>query len=239
MSVERLHEVRDRSLVDAYEVHDVGQAVLQSRLEASGFHVVQHGDDARHVDGVYYGDGPDLAVYTVDDGFEVNNDGLGSQFIETSSGQFVPPQTALTLACYIEIKCKESPEWFGRCNRRHYNEYVNFNNEVDVPVFIWFAYVDSDEELIHRDAFVEVEDSGQLDGKVHDVTNEQIVFREDAINKLDAGTDLVSIEGTDVIEVRNGDIVVDGIPDVWGNDVIELADDHFRSYSHLLYRLDG
>lgn len=214
---EELQRVRDRSLEEAYEVHDIGQDMLIARLEASGFHVVEHGDDARHADEVFFGDGPDLAVYR-----DVDEDG-----------------NPVDLLCYIEIKCKEAVSWFGRCNRRHYNEYVNFSKEVETPVFIWFALVEQDSPVIHREAFVEVEDSDQLSGKVHDVTEQEVVFHEKHCYELSADSDLLAVEAEDLIEVRNGDIIVDGIPDVWGNDVIELDDDYFRSYAHVLYQINA
>src|SRR6056297_1597839 len=102
LTVEGVNSVRDRPLTESYKVHDFGEAILKARLQNHGYTVEDHGDNARHVDRIVFGDGPDLAVF--DDG---------------------------ELVAYIEIKCKESQQWYGRCNRRHFNEYVNFANEVD------------------------------------------------------------------------------------------------------------
>jgi len=55
ISTEELMEVRDQTLEEAYETHDIGQDLLVARLEAHGFEVVFHGDDARHADEVYFG----------------------------------------------------------------------------------------------------------------------------------------------------------------------------------------
>jgi len=184
---------------------------LKARLQAHGFTVEDHGDDARHADEVYMGDGPDLKVY--DDG---------------------------ELVAYIELKVKTSQEWFARCNRRHYNEYVNFTNEVDEPVFIWFALVDSETEQLHRSAFFEVEDTDQIDGRVVDVTEQSMVFPEDAIEPVEGGpegTQYVAVDADDIAGVRPGDVIADEIPNVHGNDVLCLNEDDLRSMPHFLHRV--
>ena len=99
LTVEGVNAVRDRPLEDSYEIHDVGYEMLVRRLQRHGFSVEDHGDDARELDRIVFADGPDIAVYDEQNG---------------------------TLLAYIEIKCKESQQWFGRCNRRHLNGYVNF-----------------------------------------------------------------------------------------------------------------
>lgn len=218
ISVESLHEVRDRPLSEAYGVHDVGHDVLVARLEAHGYHVVDHGDDARHADEVFFGDGPDLAVFR--------------HFDEHT-------QEPVDLLAYIEIKCKESPEWFGRCNRRHYKEYLNHVEETpdEVPTFIWFALVDREEPtVIHREAFVEVTDSEQLGGDVWDVAEHTLVFDIDDTEAIDGG--YRSLDGSDVVQVDGDTVITGGIPDVFGNDVVELNDDRFRSWQHFQWRLD-
>lgn len=213
LTEEQLMQVRDRSLEEAYEVHDVGHDLLVSRLEAHGFHVVDHGDDARHADEVFMGDGPDLAIYQYFDEQEQEPHGL---------------------VAYIEVKTKEDETWFGRCNKRHFKEYVNHANEVDVPVFIWFALVDTDDDAVYRDAFVEVTDTDQLDGSIYDVSASEVVFHEDDMERVD-GSDLCVVEGGDVVEVRNDKLLVDGLPAIHGNDVVELNDDVFRSFPYFLH----
>jgi len=203
--------VRDRPLEESYETHDIGMVHLKARLQAHGFTVEDHGDDARHADEVLYGDGPDLKVYDDD-----------------------------TLVAYIELKVKTSPEWFARCNRRHFNEYVNFTNEVDEPVFIWFALVDSETEQLHRSAFFEVEDTDQIDGRVVDVTEQSMVFPEDAIEPVEGGpegTQYVAVDADDIAGVRPGDVIADEIPNVHGNDVLCLNEDDLRSMPHFLHRV--
>lgn len=217
MTAEQLMEVRDRPLEAAYRDHDVGEEVITARLQSHTFEVVEHGDDARHADEVFFGDGPDLAVY---------KDG--------------------ELVAYIEIKCKTDPAWFGRCNLRHYREYVNFANETDVPVFIWFALVDrnddpetkpweTDTPSIHREAFIEVQDTDQIEGEVVEVGEETVVYYEEDSYDVDEDEGLCAIDGSEIVEVRCSDVIVDYIPEVFGNEVVELNDDDFRSWSHFLW----
>ncbi len=204
LTPEQVMSVRDRSLEEAYEVHDIGHDMLVKRLKAHNFEVEDHGDDARHADEVFYGDGPDLAVY--------------------QDGEII---------AYIEIKCKEKEKWFGRCNLRHYEEYVNFSNEVDVPVFIWFALVEDGSSVIHREAFVEVEDTDQINGDVTEITDIEIVFHEADVKNVE--DDVMVVDGDDVVSLRNNQVLEDGFPNIHGNDVVELNDDAFRSFSHFLY----
>jgi|AKVG01.1.fsa_nt_gi hypothetical protein len=204
-----VEKVRDRSFLEAYEVHDVGQELLERRLEAHGFDVEQHGDDKRHADDVYYGEGPDLKV--LDDGETV---------------------------AYVEVKTKEAVEWFGRLNLRHFREYVNFANEVSVPVFIWFSLVDEETSTVHREGFIEVEDTDQIDGDVVDVGGTEIVFHSEDARELDDEDDVYVIQGGDIVGVRNDQTVVDYIPSVHGNEVVELNDDDFRSFPYFLHRID-
>jgi hypothetical protein len=208
LTEEQVMAVRDRPLEESYKTHDIGMVHLRQRLNAHGFTVEEHGDDARHADEVLYGDGPDLKVY--DDG---------------------------ELVAYIELKVKTSPEWFARCNRRHYNEYVNFTNEVDEPVFIWFALVDAETEQLHRSAFFEVEDTDQIDGRVVDVTDQSMVFPSDATQPVEGGPDgtqYVAVDADDIAGVRPGDVIVDQIPSVHGNQVVCLNEDDLRSMPHFL-----
>jgi hypothetical protein len=220
MTPEEVMQVRDRPLEDSYKIHDVGQDVLTARLEAHGYHVEDHGDDARYAEEVYYGDGPDVAVY---------------QSGDRTAGEAMP-------LAYIEIKCKESAEWFGRCNRRHFEEYVTFAAEHDVPVFIWFALVDSDSGIVHRSAFFEVTEDAtdQIDGEVVDVSDQEVVFHAEDIHTVDGGeNDLRYVEASDVVGVRPRDDIVERIPNVHGNEVVCLNEDQLRSFAHLQRRLDG
>ena len=235
LTPEEVMSVRDRTLAESYRAHDIGQEILIAQLKSRGFYVEQHGDDARHADEVFYGSGPDLAVYRLAEDVQPNTDGLGSTFIDTATGQFVARERALELVAYVECKCKEQAEWFGRCNLRHFREYVSFANEESVPVFIWFALVDGDEERVLRSAFVAVEDTDQIKGDVVDVSDQQVVFRAEDFAHVSEDSDLRYVEAGDVVGVRSRDTIVDFLPSIHGNDVIELNDDDFRSWPHFVH----
>jgi len=215
-SVAQVQAVRDRSLEEAYEVHDVGYEILVRRLQRHGFAIKDHGDDARHADEILYGDGPDLSVWSTD------KDGGADELLG-----------------YIEIKTKENERWFGRCNRRHFDEYVNFSTEVDVPVFIWFALVDSEKNACLRDGFFRVEDTDQIEGDVID-TQTSVVVSENDIEPLDIDGDdrpLVAINTADIINISRGDQIEDTIPEVHGNEVVCLDTDQIRSTPYILDQL--
>lgn len=237
-TVEQVQAVRDRSLAEAYAVHDVGYEILVRRLSRHGFVVQDHGDDARHADEILYGDGPDLAVYRVAEHVTPNDSGLGSMWINTNTGRFVSRRDAHELVGYIEIKTKENERWFGRCNRRHFDEYVNFSREVDVPVFIWFALVDSDENRCLRDGFFQVEDTDQIEGEVIE-TDTKLVVDEDDIEPMDANDDrsLLMFSKSDIVNVSRGDQIAETIPEVHGNEVVCLDTDQIRSMPHILHML--
>lgn len=212
LTVEQLHEVRDRPLDEAYETHDIGHTYLTAKLKRHGFVVEDHGDDARHADEVFYGEGPDIAIYDSEDDSDP--------------------------VAYIEIKVKTDPAWFGRCNLRHFGEYCSFSGEVDVPVFIWFALVDEDDEQIHREAFVEVDADSDPHKEITDLSDGEVVFHEADVVEIDGDNDLQSVDGRDVVGVRRDERIVSMIPDVHGNDVVCLNDDDFRSWPHILWRLE-
>jgi len=235
LTPESLANVRDRSLEAAYESHDVGMDIIKARLDAHGFVYEDHGDEARHADEIFYGDGPDIAVYRVPDHIERNDDGLGSEYINTETGEFVQLADVRELVFYIEVKTKEDPEWFGRCNLRHFNEYVEFSRNTDKPVFIWFAYLDSDSGQLHRDAFIEITDTDQIDKDVVDVGSRQVVFDDEDVQE--ANGQLQYIEAGDIVSIHHNDLVVDYLPWVHGNEVVELNNKDFRSFPHVLSRI--
>lgn len=140
-TAEELLEVRDNDIVTNYQPHDIAQHVLIDRLEGAGYVVEQHGTDDRHGE-VKFGDGPDLAVYELDEEAEGEN-----------------------LLGYVEVKSKRAgnEEWFGRLNRRHFEEYLSVARESPVPVFIYFAVVDMDEGMVTRDGFIEVQSPDQIE----------------------------------------------------------------------------
>jgi len=214
LSVEQVMSVRDRPLEEAYETHDIAESMLVSMFESQGYHCEQHGDDARHADEVFYGDGPDQAIYR--------------------GNACVPAEDPL---CYVEVKAKTDSEWFGRCNLRHFREYVQFARDTDVPVFIWFAYVDGESEQLHRDAFIEVRDTDQISEDSVDVSDTEVVF--DIEDMHQANEELHYIEGSDIVAIHRNDLIVDFIPSAHGNAVVELNNKEFRNLSHVLSRIQS
>jgi len=212
ISVESLMQIRDRPLEEAYQLHDLAQDMFVSMMESHGYHCEQHGDDARHADEVLYGSGPDVAVYEGD--------------------ACVPTDDPVM---YTEIKSKEDPEWFGRCNLRHFREYVQFSRDTDVPVFIWFALIDEDDDQLHRSAFIEVEDTGQISEDSVDITDTEVVF--DIEDMQQANEELHYVEGSDIVRIHRNDLIVDFLPSIMGNDVVELNSKEFRNLSHVLNRI--
>lgn len=224
LDVESVMQVRDRSLEDAYEVHDEAQDMLEQRVEEGPYQTVQHGDEAPEAEEIYFGDGPDIAVYP--------------------QGQ--DPENTDPLA-YVEVKSKEwrdgdGAEWFCRCNRRHWNHYVNFAKQTDVPTYVYFALMDTEQVFLRREAFVEVTDREQYEGDVTDLSEkEELLVKEEDIdfdyNGAGAGMDLVSIDPEDIFGISRGTQLVNGIPEVWGNSVVSLDETDCRSFGHFLNEL--
>ena len=237
LTEESLMEVDDRTLVETNDAHNAAESILVHRLEGEGFHVERGAANARHADEVFYGDGPDQRVRRDEDG---------------------------AVLADIEIKSKrlaQGEEWFGRLNRRHYNEYVEHNETVSHPVFIYFALVDEREQVadsrsgsasrkdssatnceddgadvIVREAFLPVT-GGEVDGRVTDISEQVLSVDVEDVQAPAAGSEsLRVIEGSDVVGLRRGPLV-DGIPDVHGNDVVEVDEKRFRSWMYLLDRL--
>jgi hypothetical protein len=208
-TVEEVQAVRDRSLKEAYAIHDIGYEIIVNQLNQHGFTVEDHGDDARDADEILYGDGPDLEVLL--DGERV---------------------------AYIEIKTKEQAEWFGRCNLRHFKEYVNFSNEVSVPVFIWFGLVDAEDNICKRSGFFAVEDTDQIDGDVQDVETEYAFYESDIQHVSETnGETVLKVSHSDIINITRGDQIVETIPSVHGNEVVCLDENQLRSTPYILSQL--
>ena len=131
---------------DNYVPHDILQNYLVDRLSMIGLTTEQYGTDGdrSYQKNPESGYGPDLKVYAEDE-----------------------------LAAYVEIKSKRldanGDEWYGRLDKRHWEEYLYGNNfdfdgakNEDVPVVIFFGVVDDSTGVIVRDGFIPVEDEDQV-----------------------------------------------------------------------------
>lgn len=125
--MESLQAVRNNSLVENYEPHDILQEYYETRMESMDFAIEQWGMDDRHAKDVTEGYGPDIACYK-------DLDARG----------------------FIEFKAKRlsssGDDWFGCLNKRHLKEYANHDSEHDVPTAIVFGVVDMDRGAIVREA---------------------------------------------------------------------------------------
>lgn len=143
LSKESLNEVRDNSLEENYEPHDVAQGWFVSTMERRGWGVSDHGMDDRHADEAKYGYGPDLVIYPP---------------MENDYEDMVFPQPC----GYVEIKSKRldssGDDWYGCLNSRHLTEYVEHDEEMDVPTYLYMTVVDEDRGIVVRDGFFRVSD---------------------------------------------------------------------------------
>lgn len=255
-----VQNVRDRSLAEAYELHDVGEALLCRRLRRAGFIPVQFGDDARHADTILLGDGPDIACYNAFDEDRSLRPGA-SQFgsdathmddekqrdpIDWSKPRAAENAPDGSPDGYIEIKTKSSPDWMYHCNRRHFNDYVEAADELDAPVVIWWALIaeDTEDPFIQSDGAIEVQSTRQVERDCRSINDETLVVKPDDIEPLradggDGTTGYCTVDGSDVVEVSNDERIVKTIPEVHGNEVIQLNPMDARSLEWVYRRFRG
>jgi hypothetical protein len=130
-------ESRENTLAENYTKHDIAEQWVTGKLKRHGFTVEKLGIDKRHDMDAESSVCPDLRV--------------------SSNGN---------LCGYIEPKSKsvEYPQWFGRLNYRHFKEYLNFIENEDVPLLLYFAIVDEDgmEPKVLREDFIAVYSMDQI-----------------------------------------------------------------------------
>jgi hypothetical protein len=154
---------RDRSLEHNYAPHDVAQDFIRRRLVGTGYDVEQCGIDKRHADVVEYSGKPDLKVFRGEE-----------------------------LLAYIEVKSKRADNdgWFGRLNRRHFENYLHGSEDfigaanLSVPVLLYFAVVDEDRQLIIRDGFIPVESEDQIETGFTSKGNAVVCLDEDDVRNF-------------------------------------------------------
>lgn len=127
-SPENLLRPKNNSLEDNYVKHDIGHAEVVDRLNDADFLVEEWGIDMREDDGddgLIYDDRTDLRVY------DETGDVIG----------------------LVDVKTKSNPQYMGRFNARHYDEYTEQAREHDVPAFVVMFQVDRETTEVH-DEFV-------------------------------------------------------------------------------------
>lgn len=124
---EDLDRPKGNSLLENYELHDVGEREFVKRSEEAGMTVEPWGIDMRHDDGdgLVYDDKLDFKLFKDD-----------------------------TLVALADVKTKSSPKWMGQYNLRHFEKYMEQNEKHDVPTFVVMFQVNSDgeieDEFVHR-----------------------------------------------------------------------------------------
>jgi hypothetical protein len=58
------------------------------------------------------------------------------------------------LKSVVDVKAKSSPSWLGIFNLRHLAHYAHWSDVYDVPVVVYFALVDDDDQSVGREVFV-------------------------------------------------------------------------------------
>lgn len=144
----RISRLRDNTLGENYEPHDISSALLIERLDEIGYYVESHGDDKRDSEQVYSGTGVDYEVRS--------------------------PHSSKTCG-WFEVKSKRNAEWMGRLNQSHYEEYAGFAAYADEPVFLVFALVDDSDFDSTSESF---EDSRSESEKVDEQCVEDWQFAE-------------------------------------------------------------
>jgi hypothetical protein len=123
------------SLLNNYQLHDIGEAYFQGHVEELGLNVEHWGIDQRHDDGdgLIFDNKLDLRIWDADDS------GYQSQW---------------TLEGLADVKTKSNPDWFGVFNLRHLAHYAEWADHHGVPVFVYMTMVDPDEQAVGDDEFI-------------------------------------------------------------------------------------
>lgn len=124
------------SLLENYDVHDMGEKYIIQQLEFDGFRVESWGMDKRHDnDGLLFEDNKvDLKVYDGD-----------------------------VLVCLLEVKTKTSHRYMGSMNERHYIKYRKIANTHNVPTFVGFFEFPRNSDKPESQFFVPMDVGGSQD----------------------------------------------------------------------------
>ena len=117
-SADDLNRPEGNSLLENYDVHDVGERYVIERLEDMGFRVEAWGMDKRHDSGnglLFEDDKVDLRVYKGDE-----------------------------IVLQIEVKTKSASHYMGSLNERHLKKYERIQGNTGVPTYIAWCQVDRD-----------------------------------------------------------------------------------------------
>jgi len=167
------------SLLNNYEIHDVGEAYFQGRTDEMGLLTEQWGIDMRHDnDGLVFdnkmdlrlwddvggqgepatwpSDVPDDMIDGVVEEWYGNSDGTDTVSYTVGDGEVNPTESeSWKLKAVCDVKTKANEDWLCAFNVRHFAHYAEWADAYDVPVFVYFTHVDMDSETVgDRNIFV-------------------------------------------------------------------------------------
>lgn len=161
-----------------YDKHDVGEVYFIERVNELGLHTEPWGIDMRDDDGggLIHDDKMDLRLWepegdhgpakcwpsedfecdfpeVTDDHLVAADGGLPHTHVEswgriTDDLEMKTREVMWTLKGVCDIKTKANRDWMGILNLRHFVHYARWADLYDVPVFLYFTYVDMDEECV-------------------------------------------------------------------------------------------
>lgn len=158
-----LQRASGNSLKENYKLHDYGEARAIELLEDSGYAVEQWGIDKRHsTDGLIYDHKMDLRVWDEKGDYAIDPNPppsyTGTFFTtEMYDGDILTDTCQWQLSALVDIKTKSAPSWSswkGCFNLRHMVHYAAWADHYDVPVFVYFCKVDTDDEIVGGEEFV-------------------------------------------------------------------------------------
>lgn len=135
------------SLVNNYDLHDVGEAYFKEIIEDQGLIVENWGIDKRHHDdGLIFDNKMDLRLWEAshDQTQSPTDPKLDETVTETWDIGLDSVERTWNLCGVADIKTKSNESWFGRFNVRHLAHYTEWADHYDVPVFVYMTIVDKD-----------------------------------------------------------------------------------------------
>ena len=127
-SIDTLQRPDGNDLQSNYSMHDVGEAYFVGRMNERGYHAEQWGIDMRDEDDkLIYDDKMDLRVWDT--------------------------EARISCLCVTDVKTKSTKDWLGIFNQRHLVKYTKWADLYDVPVFVYFTLVNTDDDTVGAENF--------------------------------------------------------------------------------------
>jgi len=132
------------SLEENYQLHDKAEQIVAQRIEVTDFRLEPWGIDMRGDDGeggIIYDDKMDFKVFDADD----------------------------NLVGIMDVKSKSDHKYMGTFNKRHYDHYADWSEELGVPTFVVMFHIANDnvqDEFafeVHKSGWVHDSDGAAVD----------------------------------------------------------------------------